>query len=883
MLARATFGDSSAALDAYVGFRQRVLDELGASPSSDTDSLHAAILRGEPLADWPRLPSSARPGSFPVPADRPLVGRDREPGALEQALEDAASGQYVLLVLTGEAGIGKSRLLESVRAIAGDRFHLLYAAGRESDRDLPFRLLVDAIRSLDIGPEAFQAATGPYADVVAELVPELALGAAHASRPTMSQITRRRLFEGCLHLIRSLAKVRPVFFILDDFHWADPSTVDVVTFCLRRLQGARVLCVLALRTGEVKASAEIVGHLPDARLINLSPLSSDDVRRLIGEMAPDVTDRIVEESAGIPFYVVELVRSMHEPGAGASVPSGIHRPIQQRIRGVSVRGRRILDAAAVLGDGFSLDALAALADLPLRVALDATEDLIERCFLVDPGARPAGYRFAHDLIRRSVYDAISPTRRRFLHGKAADLRVGADPAIVGRHALQAGRPEQAVAFFRAAGDAALARLATREAGSLFEATLDAACEAGIDRRGRVDLLDRLGRARSARGQYVTAAEAHRAALGLTDDAAEAARQKLRLGWIAYYQREPERAASLAREAQAGGDGAIRGDGLLLQAKVAHSMGRTAQAAGQALEAGRLAGPEAQAEVRALEVAIANHRARFGEAVLRFEGAVDALHRGGLLRPLATLMLHGGIALAGRGDYTRALAVLAESATFCRQAGAEHLEARVPNTLGSIYRELGQPARAAELHLESAALAERSDFSEALAHAWVGLAELSLDSGDLGEAERLVAAACPIVHDPLVFYSWRIRMRWQLVRGRLALLEGHLDDALQSAQVVLAEAKDTASPKYEVLALLHRGEVLGPCHGGLTDLRSALKLARRLDAPPLVYRTAVALSRIVHGEEGASLLRLASNTAEALSGPLADDLRRTFLARHLAHQ
>ena len=127
------------------------------------------------------------------------------------------------------------------------------------------------------------------------------------------------------------------------------------------------------------------------------------------------------------------------------------------------------------------------------------------------------------------------------------------------------------------------------------------------------------------------------------------------------------------------------------------------------------------------------------------------------------------------------------------------------------------------------------------------------------------------------------MRWQLVRGRLALLEGHPDDALQSAQVVLAEAKDTASPKYEVLALLQRGEVLGPCHGGLTDLRSALKLARRLDAPPLVYRTAVALSRIVHGEEGASLLRLASGTAEALSGPLADDLRRTFLARHLVHR
>jgi tetratricopeptide (TPR) repeat protein len=880
MLARAIVGDASVALDGYAAFHQRLLDELGASPSAETERLHAAILQGCPLGAWPRGSGPARSESTPGRADRPLVGRDHELRLLEQALEDAAGGRPTLLVVTGEAGIGKSRLLDSVRTCARGRFHCLDANGRESDRDLPFQLLADAIRSLDVSPETFQASLGPYADAFAELAPELTSSTISAPGTAMSQVTRRRRFEGFLHLVRSLAQARPVLLLVDDFHWADPSTVDTLTFCLARLHGARALCVLALRTGEADASAEILARLPNARVMSLSPLSADDARQLIDDVAPDLAERIVAESGGIPFYVVELARAARAPDGLTAVPSGIHRAIQQRVRSVSARGRRLLDAAAVLGDGFGLDAATALVELPRPVALDALEDLVRRQLLVELRIRSPGYRFAHDLIRRSIDETMSATRRRFLHGRAADLRLGVDPAVVGRHALQAGRPGQAVALFRSAGDAALARFAMREAESLFEAALAAADEARIDKRGRVELLDRLGRARGAHGNYVGASEAHRAALALTGEAADAARQKLRLGWIAFYQREPERAASLAREAAAEGDVATCGEGFLLQAKVSHSVGRTDRAAEQVTEAGRLAGPEAQAEVRALEVAIANHRARFGEAILRFEGAVDALHRGGLVRPLATLMLHGAIAFAARGDYTRAMAILAESATFNRQAGAEHLEARIHNTLGTIYRELGQPERATDLYLEAAALAERTDLGEALAHALVGLADLDLEAGNLGEARRLVAAADPIVHDPLIGYSWRIRMRWELVRGRLATMDGHRDEALHAAEAALTQAKETSSRKYEVLALLQRGEVLGPRDGGLADLRSAWRVARRLDAPPLVHRAGLALSYATSGVERTKLLRVVTDTAEALAAPLADDLRRTFLARHL---
>jgi hypothetical protein len=130
-------------------------------------------------------------------------------------------------------------------------------------------------------------------------------------------------------------------------------------------------------------------------------------------------------------------------------------------------------------------------------------------------------------------------------------------------------------------------------------------------------------------------------------------------------------------------------------------------------------------------------------------------------------------------------------------------------------------------------------------------------------------------------SWRIRMRWELVGGRLAFLDGKLDEALRCAETTLAQAKETSSRKYEVLALLQRGEVLGVRDGGLANLHSAWRLACRLGTPPLASRAGLALAGAVSGAERTRVLRVISDNVEALAGPLADDLRRTFLARHLA--
>jgi tetratricopeptide (TPR) repeat protein len=241
------------------------------------------------------------------------------------------------------------------------------------------------------------------------------------------------------------------------------------------------------------------------------------------------------------------------------------------------------------------------------------------------------------------------------------------------------------------------------------------------------------------------------------------------------------------------------------------------------------------------------------------------------------MLHAGIALSARGAYARAAALLEESALQCRQAGADHLQARTHNTLAGIYRELGQGGQADEQYARAVELATRSGFSEALAHAWVGQAEQAMDAGNLSAAHTLLDQARPIVHDPLVFYSWRIRMRWELVRGRLALLEGRSEAALEAAQHVAQDASTTASLKYTVLAHGLRAEVLGTADNGLAEARAALDVALRLDAPPLVWGAASMLARLASGSEAEHARQMARTTVEAIAASLPEALGCSLVA------
>jgi tetratricopeptide (TPR) repeat protein len=282
------------------------------------------------------------------------------------------------------------------------------------------------------------------------------------------------------------------------------------------------------------------------------------------------------------------------------------------------------------------------------------------------------------------------------------------------------------------------------------------------------------------------------------------------------------------------------------------------------------------EVRALEVAVANHRGRYGEAMLRFEAAADALRNAGLLRPLASATAHAAIALAARGAFGRAIALLDDSANQCEQAGDEALQARVHNTLGGMYRQLGQPQHADEHYARAAQLSTRSGFAEGLAHAWVAQAERAIDRADLATANQFLERAGPIVHDLLVYYSWRIRLRWVLVQGQLALLEGRGQAAAEAADRVLEAADATASVKYRVLAEALRAEALGPAEDGPSHARRSMDLALELGAPMLVITAARTLCRLTSGGESEHATRMADRTLHSVAAGLPEHLAKSLL-------
>jgi DNA-binding SARP family transcriptional activator/tetratricopeptide (TPR) repeat protein len=877
MLAHAAAGDPSAALDAFGRFRERLCEELGASPSLDSARLHVAILRDEPLPSWPAWASDTRPELTKTHlSQRTPIGRDAEYSGLLGALEAAAAGSPTVTVLVGEPGIGKTHLLTALVETAIERCWTLNGTGRQREQDLHFELLAEVVRSLSAGPDELRRAAGPYADALGELVPELAPVLDLSTGPAIAEIMRRRILEGFLHLLRTLAESRPVLVAVDDAQWADPSSLDALLFCARRLTSSRILWVLTLRVGEGRPVLDDFRALTGARVLQLGPLTTQDVHKLLPHISPLLADRIAAESGGVPLFALELARVVIDATPTSDLPDTLRQAIGDRITRLPADAQRVLEAGAVLGEAFAVSALAALAEVPVATAVALTEELVARRLLQLARQPTDAYTFVHDLIRRVAYDGLGQARRRYLHARITDLGLGKHPAILARHAYAAGRLDQAARLFGEGGDRALAAHAAKEAEGLYTAALESAQEARLGREAVLDLLDRLGRARLARGEYAAAASAHRSAMAMASSERAAALQAVRLGWLAYYQHEPQRAIDFGREAERCADSEARGEGLLLQAKVAHACGEVEQAAADVARAAHLVGPEAMPEVRALEVAVANHRGRYGEATLRFEAAADALRNAGLLHPLASATAHAAIGLAARGAFGRAITLLDASAEQCEQAGAEHRQARVHNTLGGIYRQLRQLEHADDHYARAAELATRAGFAEALAHAWVGQAERAIDRGDLVGGRRILQEASAIVHDPLVYYAWRIRMRWVLVQGQLALLEGSRQAAVEAAERVIDAAKTTTSPKYRVLGEALRAEALGPGEDGPSHARTSLDLALELDAPMLVITAARTLGRLTNGSESEHATRMADSTLYGVAASLPEDLAGSLL-------
>lgn len=466
-----------------------------------------------------------------------MIGRDRELAELDGALARTALGAAEIVVIAGEPGIGKTRLLLELGELAPARgFAIGRGRATELEHEIPLGPFVEALAT----PLA-ELPDRDRAELTARLPELFAAQPAAGPRspspgPTQSDAGAARFgrYRALTALIEEIARRHPLVLIIDDIQWADPASVEAIAHLLRHPPPAPVLVALAHRSAGMPPmlamALDSVAREPYATRQTLEPLDPDQAALLLADAPESARASIVEDSGGNPFYLEQLLRARRSEPDGSplgrgvgeiedagTVPRVVVAAIAEELRRLPDEAQLMLGAAAVAGEPFDLELAAAVAELPPDRALDLLDALVAG-ELVRPDPGSPRFRFRHPLVRRAVYDWLPPSRRiRFHRGAAAALagRGAAAPAIA-RHVAVTARTGDS-----SAGEllAAAAREVLPEAPASAARWLALAISLLPDRDGpqRLALLGELAQAQAAAGSL---REAHDTLLALLASAGE---------------------------------------------------------------------------------------------------------------------------------------------------------------------------------------------------------------------------------------------------------------------------------------------------------------------------------------------------------------------------
>ena len=629
-----------------------------------------------------------------------FVGRTEQLARLEAALEAAAAGEPRVVLVGGEAGVGKTRLVTEFSTRAQRHSALILSGGcyELSGGGLPYGPIVEAlrgmVRDLDV------ASGGERLGVLAELLELLPIGEAPPEAAKQSPATgtaRARLFELLLALLDRLGRAGPVVLVVEDLHWADQSTLDLLTFWLHNLRVERAMIVGTYRNDEPQdrnpMHSVIAGadRSPVAERLELPGFDREELTQQLGELLgepppPATVERILTRSAGNPFFAEELL------GAGvgegdAPLPEGLRGLIMRRVNALPEDVWDVLRVAAASGRGVSHRLVAAASELPDRALLQALRDAVAHRLLVgDPEA--GTYSFRHELAREAIYHDLLPGERIRVHAAIARA-LSEDPTLAGsqdaliaaelaHHWQAAHDPPRALQASVAAGQAAARIYAFSEAQRQLERALalwdrvpDAAARAGLTHD---ELLGQAADISLWAGDVDQAIALVQEALAGVDPAREPVRAGVlyeRLGHYVWRRGESER--SLAARAEA--------NRLLADQGASPERARVLAAYGAALV---IAGHYSQARARSEEAV----------AMARTVGARQA--EGSALNYL-------GMSRTMTGDPEGGIAALREALHIAREAGSLDDLKRAHSNLSWALEQAGRLPEAAETVLAGLAL------------------------------------------------------------------------------------------------------------------------------------------------------------------------------------
>ena len=471
-----------------------------------------------------------------------MVGRDAELRGLHRACQEVGAAGQVAAVL-GPAGCGKTRLVEEFRRDA-QAAGAVVLAGRchDGESGLPFVLAADLLAvALSVCPELPARLPAHTAAMTGRLCPGLAADYPDDEARLDSPLALTRLYAAIAEALRAAAGSAPGsagVVLVEDVHWADGPSLDLLGYLVRRLAGWPLLLVLswstdhAERLGGLRAALGEASDAGRCTLIEPAPLDAEQIRELLARSGVSEADvsQLLAQTRGLPMLVREYVEGLRS-GAGQPVPAGaagterwwppasVRELLRRRVQAASEPTQQMLSTAAVLGSGCDADLLRAVSGRGEAETVEALDEAVHRFLLTEVppagGHGPPSYEFPYEALRAVVYEAATLARRRLLHGRAADTlarRYDRDPAAtraaaVAEHLQRAGRDSEAADWWWRAADRARELYAhaeeyahLRKAAALGYPAVPVAVALG-------DAATMLGRYREALAEFEAAAAA----------------------------------------------------------------------------------------------------------------------------------------------------------------------------------------------------------------------------------------------------------------------------------------------------------------------------------------------------------------------------------------
>lgn len=736
-------GSRNAALRQYRDAVRILDEELGVGPLPETTALYEAIREGrleppvEPTPSAPVAPRISEASHGPTQ----LLGRDTAWKAL-LGTYDAVGSSGRLAVIHGEPGIGKTRLVETFLAHCRERGALTAAATcYEGEANLAYAPIAASLRSLwrdPVAAERIKTVPPHSLSEVARLAPELGI---HAPAAPALEITgpaaRSRFFAGVSeafsHLLSGDA---PGILFLDDVHWADEASLDLLAYLARRLGDLPILLILSWgdtaddligenhRLRRLAVDAQRAGT---GQLIRLARWRPSDVLELVmanealRDNATEITDRLYRETEGLPYFVIEYLTAPADAPDRWAIPQSVRDLLAGRLAAVDETGRQLLQAAAVIGRSFEYTTLLEASGRSEDEVVGGLERLLGQGLIREVGAGAAGtgavgagaagagasrsepagelnYDFTHQQLRSLVYEETNLARRRLLHRRVAAALQGrargphgdAPAALIAGHFHLGGQDDMAAAFYYRAGLHARALYANREALDHFKTAL------ALGYPDAAALHEAIGDLHTLLGEYQMALQAYESAAALAGDE-RLGRLERQLGQVYERRGNYELAESHYCVALSHYQQARQTEELARltvdRSRVAYRTGDFATARSLATEALELARAssdvEAEAQAHNTLGILARQEGKAGGAREHFDRSLALAESAGVMAARVAALNNLARLLAAEDRNEEALALLEQAIALCTRQGDRHREAALYNHRADILHRAGQ--------------------------------------------------------------------------------------------------------------------------------------------------------------------------------------------------